>query len=249
MIVSTRGRRGGDGVDVGQAERVLDLRLDADPADLQARGLLDLGQQQVERDDLFGRLHLGQHDGVEVGAGALDDLHDVGVGPLRRPVVDPDGADPLPQPPSLSAATMFLRASGLASGARRPRCRGRPGRRQAPGPCRSSSGWSREPRGSSGGAAGGGATTVRRTSCSFTASGRRRPSSRRRAGRRPACPPRSGVARAPGGTPTLDEPEAVRSQHLRPAPVEPGRIVIPAPFAPPWTLAHGLRVEVPGRVV
>src|ERR1019366_3001051 len=84
---------GGDGVDVGQTERVLDLRLDADPADLQAGRLLDLGQQEVQGDDLLGRLDLGQHDGVEVGPGALDDLHDIGIGPLRRPVVDPYAAN------------------------------------------------------------------------------------------------------------------------------------------------------------
>ena len=61
-------------------------------AHVEAGGLLDLGQQQVERDDLLGGLHLGQHDRVEVGAGALDHLDDVGVGPLGRPVVDPHRA-------------------------------------------------------------------------------------------------------------------------------------------------------------
>ena len=87
--------RGRDGVDVGQTERVLDLGLDANPADLKSGGLLDLGQQQVERDNLLRRLDLGQHDGVEVGASALDDLDDIGIRPLRRPVVDPDGTDGL----------------------------------------------------------------------------------------------------------------------------------------------------------
>ena len=42
-------RRRGDRVDVDQARGVLDLRLDADPADLEPDRLLDLGQQQVER--------------------------------------------------------------------------------------------------------------------------------------------------------------------------------------------------------
>ena len=45
---------GGDRVDVDQPERVLDLRLDPEPPDLEAVGLLDLGQQGVERDDLLG---------------------------------------------------------------------------------------------------------------------------------------------------------------------------------------------------
>ena len=66
MIVSTRGRGGGDRVDVDQAPGVLDLRLDPDPAGLEAHRLLDLGQQQVQRDDLLGVLHLRQHDAVQV---------------------------------------------------------------------------------------------------------------------------------------------------------------------------------------
>ena len=95
MIVSIARRRGGDVVDVDQAEGVLDLRLDADPADLVAHRGLDLGEQDVERLDLVGGLHLGQHEAVEVRAGALDHLDDVLVGPLGRPVVDPDGAHPV----------------------------------------------------------------------------------------------------------------------------------------------------------
>ena len=83
MIVSTRGEAGAIVVDVDQALGVLDLRLDADLADLEAHRLLDLGQQQVERDDLLGVLDLRQHDAVEVLAGALDDRDDVAVGPVR----------------------------------------------------------------------------------------------------------------------------------------------------------------------
>jgi hypothetical protein len=75
MIVSTRGD------------------LDADPPDLVAHRLLDLGEQQVEGHDLLGRLHLREHDRVEVGARPLDDFRDVAVGPLRGPVVHPDHAD------------------------------------------------------------------------------------------------------------------------------------------------------------
>ena len=86
-------RRGrGDRVDVHQALGVLDLGLDADPADLEAHRLLDLGQQQVQRLDLLGVLHLGQHDAVQVRARALDHRDHVPVGPVRGPVVDPDDA-------------------------------------------------------------------------------------------------------------------------------------------------------------
>src|SRR4051812_5601599 len=77
-----------DLVDVVEALRVLDLRLDADLADLEAHRLLDLGQQEVERDDLLGGLHLRQHDAVEVLAGTFDDRDDIAVRPLGRPVVD-----------------------------------------------------------------------------------------------------------------------------------------------------------------
>ncbi len=83
------GRGGRDVVDVDEALGVLDLRLDADLPDLEAHRLLDLGEQQVQRDDLLGVLDLGQHDAVEVGSRALDDRDDVAVRPVRRPVVDP----------------------------------------------------------------------------------------------------------------------------------------------------------------
>lgn len=86
-------RRGlGDRVDVVEALRVLDLRLDADLADLEAHRLLDLGEEEIEGDDLLGVLHLRQHDAVEVLPRALDDGHDVAVCPLGRPVVDPHDA-------------------------------------------------------------------------------------------------------------------------------------------------------------
>ena len=88
MIVSTRGDDAAIASTLVRPERVLDLRLDADPADLEAHRLLDLGEQRVEGDDLLGRLHLRQHDAVEVRARVLHDLDDVAVGPLRRPVVD-----------------------------------------------------------------------------------------------------------------------------------------------------------------
>ena len=85
-------RGGGDGVDVGQAHRVLDLGLDADAPDLVAHRLLDLGEQHVQRVHLLGVLHLRQHDRVQGGARSFDDLGHVAVGPLGGPVVDPDHA-------------------------------------------------------------------------------------------------------------------------------------------------------------
>ena len=58
-------RRRADLLDVDDAASRLDLRLDADVADGETGVLLDLGEQQVHRDDLGRRLHLGQHDLVE----------------------------------------------------------------------------------------------------------------------------------------------------------------------------------------
>ncbi len=58
-----RARR--DRVDVGQPLRVLDLRLDADPADRQAVRGLQLAQQQIERVDVGDVGHLRQHDDIE----------------------------------------------------------------------------------------------------------------------------------------------------------------------------------------
>ncbi|CAB5000268.1 unannotated protein [freshwater metagenome] len=85
--------RGGDGVDVGEPEGILDLRLDSDATHLKAVGPLDLRQQEVERHHLLGSLHLRKHDAVEVGAGAAHHLDNVGEGPLGGPVVDAHGAD------------------------------------------------------------------------------------------------------------------------------------------------------------
>ena len=93
MIVSSRGRRRADLLDVDEAPGRLDLRLDPDVADRQPRVALDLGQQQVEGDDLGGGLDLGQHDLVEPRARAADDLDHVLVGPRRVPGVDPHAQD------------------------------------------------------------------------------------------------------------------------------------------------------------
>ena len=57
-------RRGADLLDVDEPPGGLDLGLDPDPAPA-ADGLLDLGEQQVERADLGGRLHLREHQLVE----------------------------------------------------------------------------------------------------------------------------------------------------------------------------------------
>jgi len=82
---------GGDLVDVQQADRVLDLHLELDPAHRQAGGVLDLGEQQVERLHLGCRSRLGQHERVEVRPGPGDHLDHVGVGPRGLPPVHPDG--------------------------------------------------------------------------------------------------------------------------------------------------------------
>jgi hypothetical protein len=89
-MVLSRGR--GDRVHVHQALGVLDLGFDADPADLEAHRLLDLGEQQVQRLDLVGVLHLRQHDAVQVGPGPFDHRDHIPVGPVGGPVVDPDDA-------------------------------------------------------------------------------------------------------------------------------------------------------------
>ncbi len=81
------GRRGADLLDVDEAACRLDLRLDPDLA-LAAGGLLDLGEEHVERLHVGGRLHLRQHDLVEPLGGVLHDVDDVAVRPLRVPRVD-----------------------------------------------------------------------------------------------------------------------------------------------------------------
>ncbi len=100
IIVWTRGAAFAIASIAEQTLGVLDLRLDTDPADLEAHRLLDLGEQDVQRDDLVGGLHLRQHDAVEIRAGTLDDLDHVAVRPVRRPVVHPHHAD-LAAPPAL----------------------------------------------------------------------------------------------------------------------------------------------------
>ena len=61
--------------------------------------------------------HLGQHDDVECGARRRHHLDDVGVGPWRRPVVDPHPAQ-LARPARLGQRDGDLRA-GLGLGIRR----------------------------------------------------------------------------------------------------------------------------------
>jgi len=46
--------------------------VDADPARFEPEGLHDLAVQQVQPADLLGRLHLRQHDAVEVGPGDVE---------------------------------------------------------------------------------------------------------------------------------------------------------------------------------
>ena len=90
MIVSSRGDAAQISSTLISPRCRLDLRLDPDVPDRQARLLLHLGQQQVERHDLGGRLHLGQHDLVEALPGVAHDLDHVAVGPLGVPCVDVD---------------------------------------------------------------------------------------------------------------------------------------------------------------
>jgi hypothetical protein len=81
-----------DRVDVGHPLRVLDLRLDADPAHRKAVRALQLAEQQVERGDMRDVGHLRKHDDVERRARGGYHFDGVGVGPRRRPVVDPHPA-------------------------------------------------------------------------------------------------------------------------------------------------------------
>ena len=171
---------------------------------------------------LLGGLHLRQHDAVEVGAGALDDLDHVGVGPLRGPVVDPDGAD------LAAPAALVQRGDDVLAGAPpwraarpRPRGRGRPGRRAAPGPCRSS--WCSSPgtarferRGRSGRAAGCGGHGRRLPTPVVT---RHRAPPVTLATRLPAAATVTSRARPGGGRTRLagvSEPRARRRQRPRP---------------------------------
>ena len=83
----------GDLVDVHHALGHLDLGLDADAANLEPPVHLDLGQEHVEHIHVVGLVGLGQHDGVQVPARALDDLDHVAVEPLGVDAVDADAGD------------------------------------------------------------------------------------------------------------------------------------------------------------
>ena len=85
-------RAGGDGVNVAQALRILDLRVDADAANRQAVGEFELGEQEVECVDVGRVGHLGQDDDVERRSGRRYDVDDVEVGPRCGPVVHPHTA-------------------------------------------------------------------------------------------------------------------------------------------------------------
>ncbi len=104
-------RAGGrDLVDVGQADGVLDLRFDADPADLETVRLLDLREQQVEGLDVACVGHLGEQDRVEVGACAADDGRDVEIGGVGGPVVDAHNLELLAPPAVLRQGLDDVRA-------------------------------------------------------------------------------------------------------------------------------------------
>ena len=55
--------------------------------------MLEPAQEVVREPDVRDVLDLGQHDDIEVCAGAAHDLHDVPVAPASRDGVDADGAD------------------------------------------------------------------------------------------------------------------------------------------------------------
>ena len=82
-------RRRTDLLDVDEAPRSFYLRLDADVTRLQARVLFDLGEEEIERHDVRGSLHLRQHDLVEARTGVGHHLDHIAVGPGRVPGVHP----------------------------------------------------------------------------------------------------------------------------------------------------------------
>ena len=90
MIVSSRGRCRADLLDVDEAARGLDLRLDADVADRRPAFCSTCVSSRSIGDDLGRRLHLREHDLVEPLAGVADDLDHVERRPLRVPRVDAD---------------------------------------------------------------------------------------------------------------------------------------------------------------
>src|SRR5215470_16837386 len=84
------GRRGRDLVHRRQPPRVLDLRLDADPAGLVPGVLLDLAQHEIQPDHVAGPGDLGQDEGVQATPGGGHHLGHVAIGPPGGGVVDPD---------------------------------------------------------------------------------------------------------------------------------------------------------------
>ena len=88
---STRGLALRDRLDILHALDLLDQHLDADLA-IEADGALDLAEQGRGKENVGGRRHLGHHDGVEMGAGALHHLDDVAIGVFGGEIVDPHAA-------------------------------------------------------------------------------------------------------------------------------------------------------------
>jgi len=79
--------RGGDGVDIGHAERRFDDQLEPDPL-FAADGGLALRHQHVDGVDVGGRADLRDHDQVQPLAALLDDLDQVTVHVVRVQPVD-----------------------------------------------------------------------------------------------------------------------------------------------------------------
>ena len=83
-------RSGGDGFDVGHAERRLDQRFGADLVGV-ALGVLDLADDAFDRVDVGRHADLRDQDGVELGAGLLHDVDDVAIHVVRVEAVDAHG--------------------------------------------------------------------------------------------------------------------------------------------------------------
>ena len=78
---------GGDGLDVGHAQRRLDQGLGGDPGGV-APGLLDLVDQRLDQVEVGGHADLGHQDGVHAVAGLLHHVDDVAVHVVGVQAVD-----------------------------------------------------------------------------------------------------------------------------------------------------------------
>src|SRR5690606_2191507 len=87
------GSAGGDLLGVQKRASALDEHLELDAAHLVAAGLLDLGDEAVDEEDVLGAVDFGDDDHVDVAARGLQDLDDVAVEVAGTDVVGAEGAD------------------------------------------------------------------------------------------------------------------------------------------------------------